>query len=303
MLFPAAEDWLELRRSHTDCAWHLNTHSWGSPRTRPSRQTDRQTDTHTPHRHTHTHTPHRHTHTHTHTHTHPRDWGPKRAQFRKKLSKRSYLRCQLLHLIDTSAPLAGLAWNSYFNSFPSHETGKLPREKSWVPPLSAKETDPPFHWYKVNHKTVVQTEVVTNFHRCSYWDCIQLEHRCMNLHCKKNSYHVFLYHVCAWELSRFSCAWLFATPWTVHPTRLLCPWDSPGKNTGVGCHDFLTLTFSTQGLNLHLLWPLHCRWIISGWATREVLPIPYYVPDAARNRLQWVLLIFKIGRASCRERV
>ena len=24
------------------------------------------------------------------------------------------------------------------------------------------------------------------------------------------------------------------------PTRLLCPWDSPGKNTGVGCHFFLT---------------------------------------------------------------
>ena len=27
----------------------------------------------------------------------------------------------------------------------------------------------------------------------------------------------------------------FVTPWTV-PTRLLCPWDSSGKNTGVGCH-------------------------------------------------------------------
>ena len=27
----------------------------------------------------------------------------------------------------------------------------------------------------------------------------------------------------------------FTTPWTV-PARLLCPWDSPGKNTGVGCH-------------------------------------------------------------------
>ena len=25
----------------------------------------------------------------------------------------------------------------------------------------------------------------------------------------------------------------FATPWTV-AARLLCPWDSPGKNTGVG---------------------------------------------------------------------
>ena len=25
------------------------------------------------------------------------------------------------------------------------------------------------------------------------------------------------------------------TPWTV-VARLLCPWDSPGKNAGVGCH-------------------------------------------------------------------
>ena len=26
------------------------------------------------------------------------------------------------------------------------------------------------------------------------------------------------------------------------PTRLLCPWDSPGKNTGVGCHFLLQST-------------------------------------------------------------
>ena len=25
------------------------------------------------------------------------------------------------------------------------------------------------------------------------------------------------------------------------PTRLICPWDSPGKNTGVGCHFLLQL--------------------------------------------------------------
>ena len=30
-----------------------------------------------------------------------------------------------------------------------------------------------------------------------------------------------------------SCAWLFATPWTVI-ARLLCPWKFPGKSTGVG---------------------------------------------------------------------
>ena len=28
-------------------------------------------------------------------------------------------------------------------------------------------------------------------------------------------------------------------PHSQQPTRLLCPWDSPGKNTGVGCHFLL----------------------------------------------------------------
>ena len=30
----------------------------------------------------------------------------------------------------------------------------------------------------------------------------------------------------------------FATPRTM-PSRLLCPWDFPGKNTGMGCHFLL----------------------------------------------------------------
>ena len=36
-------------------------------------------------------------------------------------------------------------------------------------------------------------------------------------------------------------------------TRLLCPWNFPGKNTGVGCHLFLQGMFLTQGLNLCFL--------------------------------------------------
>ena len=41
-------------------------------------------------------------------------------------------------------------------------------------------------------------------------------------------------------------------PHGLQPTRLLRPWDSPGKNTGVGCHFLLqplasTPNFSTQG--------------------------------------------------------
>ena len=37
------------------------------------------------------------------------------------------------------------------------------------------------------------------------------------------------------------------------PTRLLCPWDSPGKNPGVGCHALLLGFFLTQISNPHLL--------------------------------------------------
>ena len=33
----------------------------------------------------------------------------------------------------------------------------------------------------------------------------------------------------------------------------LCLWDSPGKNTGVGCHTLLQGIFPTQGSNLGLL--------------------------------------------------
>ena len=36
-------------------------------------------------------------------------------------------------------------------------------------------------------------------------------------------------------------------------TRLFCPWDFPGKNTGVGYHFLLQEIFLTQGLNSCLL--------------------------------------------------
>ena len=55
--------------------------------------------------------------------------------------------------------------------------------------------------------------------------------------------------------SCFSRVQLFATPWT-ESARPLCPWDFPGKNTGVGCHSLLQGIFPTQGWNLGLP---HCR--------------------------------------------
>ena len=47
-------------------------------------------------------------------------------------------------------------------------------------------------------------------------------------------------------------------PFELTPTRLLCPWDFPGKNPGVGCHALLQGIFLTQGMFLH------CRWILYG---------------------------------------
>ena len=45
----------------------------------------------------------------------------------------------------------------------------------------------------------------------------------------------------------------------LQPARLLCLWNSPGQNTGVGSHVLLQGIFPTQGSNLGLL---HCRQIL-----------------------------------------
>ena len=55
-------------------------------------------------------------------------------------------------------------------------------------------------------------------------------------------------------------------PYELQPARLLCPWDSPGKNTGVGCYALLQGDLPTQGSNPCLL---HCRQTLYHWATRE----------------------------------
>ena len=41
----------------------------------------------------------------------------------------------------------------------------------------------------------------------------------------------------------------FLRPYGFYPTRLLCPWNSPGKITGVGSHSLLHGIFPTQGFN------------------------------------------------------
>ena len=65
-------------------------------------------------------------------------------------------------------------------------------------------------------------------------------------------------------------------PHGLWPIRLLCPWNFPGKNTGVGCHFLFQEIFSTQGWN-----PVSCvscigMWVLYQWATWEAQSFRYY---------------------------
>ena len=117
-------------------------------------------------------------------------------------------------------------------------------------------------------------------------------------------------------------------PRGLQPTRLLCPWNSPGKNTGVDCHFLLQGIFLTQGSNLCLLRLLHwqvdslpsnhlgnpllpdqgstphlCigRWSINHSTTREILQYPHFYPNKNSPVPQgsilprWVLLWPKLS--------
>ena len=63
----------------------------------------------------------------------------------------------------------------------------------------------------------------------------------------------------------------------LQPTRLLCPCDSPGKNTGVGCHALLQGIFPIGGSNLCLLYLLHWQ--------RGSLPRSHLGSQRGRERL------------------
>ena len=63
---------------------------------------------------------------------------------------------------------------------------------------------------------------------------------CRAQYLARSGFHRHRVRACAKSLSRVRLLV------TLEPTRPLCPWDSPGKNTGVGCHARLQGTFPTQ---------------------------------------------------------
>ena len=70
-----------------------------------------------------------------------------------------------------------------------------------------------------------------------------------------------------WVKSLQSCLTL-GKPMDCSPSvGLLCPWDSPGKNTGVGAHTFPQGIFLIQGSNPHVSCLLH-------WQAGSLPPAP-----------------------------
>ena len=70
--------------------------------------------------------------------------------------------------------------------------------------------------------------------------------------------------------------------------------DSPGKNTGMGCHCLLQVIFLTQGSNPRLLWLLH-------WQMGS-LPLSYLgSPPPSYFQLLWWLIFKRRGLQSWQE--
>ena len=81
------------------------------------------------------------------------------------------------------------------------------------------------------------------------WKLIQIN--CIILNGKHSTWHRL--RACSVTSVVSDSLW----PYGSQTSRLLCPWDSPGKNTGVSCHVLFQTIFLIQGSDLHLLCLLH----------------------------------------------
>ena len=80
----------------------------------------------------------------------------------------------------------------------------------------------------------------------------------------KKTWYIYTMEYCMCYI--FSCVQLLGLHSLWH-ARLPCPWDSLGKNTGVGCHALIQGIFPIQGSNPHLFCLLH-------WQTGSLPRVP-----------------------------
>ena len=89
-------------------------------------------------------------------------------------------------------------------------------------------------------------------------------------------------------------------PMDCNLTSLLCQWNSPGKNSRVGCCSLLQEIFPTQGLNSGLS---HCRQILyclSYQGSPETAKLssnvagPFYIPAGKGREFLWFYILASI---------
>ena len=101
-------------------------------------------------------------------------------------------------------------------------------------------------------------------------------------------------------LSVQSCPTL-CDPMDCSPPSFSVHEDSPGKNTGAGCHALLWGIFPTQGSNPGLL---HCRWILyhlshQGWDQSNVFSILLGVKSISSCRMECVCVCVYVHTRAC----
>ena len=98
---------------------------------------------------------------------------------------------------------------------------------------------------------------------------------------------LFLSCTCCLCARVISCLIVFDSLWLYGP--LLCPWDSPCKSTGVGCHGLLQGIFLTQGSVVHLLSLLH-------WQASFLPLAPHRKPSGlcSLEIKPWLIALFAI---------
>ena len=112
---------------------------------------------------------------------------------------------------------------------------------------------------------------------------------------------VFLNPLIFIEVSISQSRLTLCNPVNCKPTILLCPWDFPGKKTGVGCHSFLQGIFPTQGLNLGLL---HCSQLLYRLRHLGINPWSLLKWIKIHRMLMWLELFCEhvVERGNCQQK-
>ena len=120
----------------------------------------------------------------------------------------------------------------------SHPIPSHPSRLSQRPDLSSLSHRANSHWLSIFHVSKMPSHSSPHFSLPTATRCVR------NSSMYASPLKALVTHSCLTFCNPMDCS---------PPGSSVCPWDSPGENTGVGCHSLLQGIFPTLGLNLCLL--------------------------------------------------